>query len=633
MNSESRISVRRAIGAICISTVIIALGYMSTMRWQQSKTPAAFAAEPAQDHVDLGVTGSSSVVLHESGSSQTFVLTAFTDSPNCDTEQGLRLDSVTVEIMATANDEYTCRRPRSDVSVSIYDKKAGPPVASATLNYVFPMSSPERHSVRFDPPPILYATTTYTLVLAHDTYGVDVKSQLNQSMDLGLTSGYTLTTADLPNINNIGASPTGGKCTVPGNTPPPTVQWMLDDAAPYGLGEYEDPAKDGVATIHYSFGMNHNVLAVYYDPYIGSVTYSDTIGVITATYDAKLHNVQGWKSPESLAHELAGRLNAVSGGMVQVTLEEHEINDEWPIHKQGHLKWKPEDPSPVIDIPNWTSWTNNTWPFYKEIPCPSRRPCIFHLIPPERFDYQAFFLKDLRGDGRSITDLVNDGEVDEIWIISMPTSHLWESTHAVGKSGDGFWINGPPEVIPELEKTVTVMGFNNHRTVTEALHNIGHRVEWTLASLWSGNKGATCAANREDNHYNHYTRLYDCLEGAGTPIPPSSYGSLGIVHAAHNSPIATRTNINVADHGISTTSQRSDYFDWADFPDFPSPATTSPVNCHRWGCSHDGYLNWWFSNLPRGGGMEGTKYNNVWSYFLNPNCHPELGYARVENNP
>lgn len=67
---------------------------------------------------------------------------------------------------------------------------------------------------------------------------------------------------------------------------------------------------------------------------------------------------------------------------------------------------------------------------------------------------------------------IDSGKYDEIWLFGGPYFGFYES-RMVGRNAE--WCNSPPLKLDC--RTFVVMGFSYERTVTEMLHNLGHRVE------------------------------------------------------------------------------------------------------------------------------------------------------------
>ena len=55
---------------------------------------------------------------------------------------------------------------------------------------------------------------------------------------------------------------------------------------------------------------------------------------------------------------------------------------------------------------------------------------------------------------------------------------------------------------------------------------------------------------------------------------------------------------------------------WLTYPDVRE--RWRMVSCREWGCTARGYLNWWFSHLPRQSGKTDGVLNNWWAYVRDP---------------
>lgn len=206
-------------------------------------------------------------------------------------------------------------------------------------------------------------------------------------------------------------------------------------------------------------------------------------------------------------------------------------------------------------------------------------------------------------DNNNLCVRANSGEFDEVWLWADRSGGYWESI-LVGSSERIFWMNSSPLVRSDCSDPLAIMGFNYERTVDEALHSFGHRVENTVSYYLDG----TSAYNttKGDNWYEFDGQGYPCgwENGQWTCGTPDLRGYCGNVHFPPTSD---------EDYGYYDQDTRS-----FDCPNWNPKHTGQTINgnCSIWGCSHRGYLVWWYQNMPgRCNGLDkldDTKMPNWW---------------------
>ncbi len=276
--------------------------------------------------------------------------------------------------------------------------------------------------------------------------------------------------------------------------------------------------------LHYGVVTRLRVLTLYYDPVIDTVAYEDMWGPLpTVSYsNRRLHSILRWSDPgQSVARSVAA-LQRAAGGVVDIQVDENYL-DLWPMHIQGELVWAPRQsdetvtpgPSPtpyptVLYDPEFRQWTDDTFPAYPHIPSPRR--AWWPDVPEFDYDYLLTELQ-IPGVEESVAELLNQGRYDEVWIVADPTSNLGENNQVVPAGWPNpLDLNGDSPTASAVSQVSPVEGYNLERTSNEILHVLGHRAERVFASIADGNRMATCLVNRtENNHYNHFTRIYGLL--------------------------------------------------------------------------------------------------------------------------
>jgi hypothetical protein len=286
--------------------------------------------------------------------------------------------------------------------------------------------------------------------------------------------------------------------------------------------------------------------------------------IVHSEGDRPLHEVLRWNDPRTLTDEYIADLEECSGGYVH-----HEI-----------VKWRDIDAYPLKE--DGFRYTEEEY-----LRCWRAREG-FH--EPDRVDYRAVFAE------YGITERVERGEIDEVWLWAFPYSGFLESIMA-GRGA--YFCNAPPiEGIPTSRIFIT-MGFNYERGVGEMLEDFGHRTESILRHVYG-------SWEHEETHaWNRFT-LYD-------KVAPGK-SACGNVHFAPNS-----------DKDYDWGNERlvwSTCDDWLNYPNLTGQRRQ--VNCHDWGEGGTRvHHKWWLRRLPRAGGRTGGRLNNWWAYVVDFNRFPE----------
>ncbi len=192
---------------------------------------------------------------------------------------------------------------------------------------------------------------------------------------------------------------------------------------------------------------------------------------------------------------------------------------------------------------------------------------------------------------------VNRGEIDEVWIFNGPYFGFWEST-LVGPGS--YTYNSPPVPEPyDCERLIPIMGPSPER---EGLygHNEGHRMEATMTHVYGG---------WEQNRTSHSWDRFGLVDFQSSDY---EYSGCGSVHYPAN---------GIQDYDYANKDFANTYCeDFVNYPHLTDPESNlDNVNCHLWGCFHDGFMRYWFGHLPSNFGCGNDDVSsNWWTYFVDP---------------
>jgi len=278
----------------------------------------------------------------------------------------------------------------------------------------------------------------------------------------------------------------------------------------------------------------------------------------------RMHAAYGWTDPAWLANQMASDLQSNSHDVVRYKIVATNIVDDYPYFLDGY---KFDDDS------FHTTWTSR----------------VEHA---SMFDYARFV------NSNGITPRIISGEIDEVWLYTMPFVGTWESTMA----GDGgYWCNSPPVAGVPSERLFVIMGLNYERGVAEAIHSYGHRAESIMVHSYG-----TWLPNT-NNNWNTFTLQNKDLAGQG---------HVGNIHFPVN---------GTSDYDYANTTLVSSYHQrWYNYPDLGGNFSPEMVNVFTWSPGladpQRDYLRWWYNHLPHMSGR-GPDYflNNWWRYIADPN--------------
>jgi hypothetical protein len=292
--------------------------------------------------------------------------------------------------------------------------------------------------------------------------------------------------------------------------------------------------------------VHPKVLLVIYNPQIPSQN------------NRKLTEVLGWNDPDLLVEAFIADLQNASYGYANYSIAERIEVNRFPIKSDG-FAYTPEQ-----FVQAWQTQTG------------------FHAA--DEVNYQLI-LNDF-----NIVSKINNGSIDEVWLMGFPYAGFRESRMA----GPGaFFCNG--EVISNVPSTrrFIIMGFSYQRGVGEMFESLSHRAESILQQVFRNSIGAA--------HLWQRFSLYDKIAPGNSEV--------GTVHFAPNS----RADYDWANQKFVPSRCNN----WYKFPDLSSQPVM--VNCAEWG-NGDIRLHhiWWLKHFPHISGEANMISFNWWKYVIDP---------------
>lgn len=272
----------------------------------------------------------------------------------------------------------------------------------------------------------------------------------------------------------------------------------------------------------------------------------------------RMNEVYGWQNPVDLTNQIVQSFRTHSHDLVRYNIVGTQIVDAYPYLQDGFR---------YNDTTFDTAYTTGN---YHE----------------GTFDYVRFVNEN------NLTQRVDNGEIDEVWVYAFPGAGMWESAMA----GTGaYWINGVPYPETGGERAFVIMGWNFERGLAEALHSYGHRSESIMVhsyGSWEPN---------QNHNWNRFTLLDSQAPGLG---------GVGNIHF----PVNGTSDYDYGNSRMVT----SNADDWYNYPYFTGATRT--FNYREWDPtntdSHGGYMKWWYDHLPHMA-SKGTDHflANWWRYI------------------
>ena len=327
------------------------------------------------------------------------------------------------------------------------------------------------------------------------------------------------------------------------------VAWPLGSTAGLLAAEASTSSTPGVQTV--------NVLVINFDP------------VLKTRGNRKLHEEMNWSDPWQLTDKMVEDARACSGGYVNYRVVERIDHDGFTTFRDGFTYTE----EAFLEV----------WEKHRE------------KANPGMTSFQWMFRKfDLAAKIQAMN-------LREIWLWGAPYMS-WDELHwktpgdQVPYPTDNPWFYRPYDV-PDVGRTIWIMGWNYERGEGEMLESYGHRIESVL-SLTVG-RGVWDVRRNGENVWNRFTRVDKDFPGES---------EVGSVHYAPNS---------TSDYDWGNTNAVWTYADdWLTYPNLPRKKRLLNATSGGWE-GIVGHHLWWMRRLPRHPGVTDGFYNNWWQYIVN----------------
>ncbi len=280
---------------------------------------------------------------------------------------------------------------------------------------------------------------------------------------------------------------------------------------------------------------------------------------IPSQNNRKLSEYLGWNDPDTLVQSFIADMQYASYGYANYEIADRVEANRFPIKSDGFAY------TPDQYVQCWQSQSG------------------FHQ--PDAVNYQLI-LNDF-----NIVSRINDGSIDEVWLMGFPYAGFRESR--MGGPG-AFFCNGEVlENVPTNRRFV-IMGFSYQRGVGEMFESMAHRAESIVQQVFRNSFG-------QANLWQRFT-LYDKISPGNAEV--------GSVHFAPNS----QSDYDWGNPAYVPSRCRN----WLTFPDLTGQP--SNVNCTEWG-GGDIRLHhiWWLRHFPHITGETNMISYNWWKYVADPN--------------
>ncbi|MBC7187696.1 MAG: T9SS type A sorting domain-containing protein [Calditrichaeota bacterium] len=295
--------------------------------------------------------------------------------------------------------------------------------------------------------------------------------------------------------------------------------------------------------------------------------------IIDKVNKRRIHQVRGWADPLVLVFQLAEEFYQCSDGVVQYQIV--EIHDD--VQCFSRLD------GTFMSLDTLAYYFGSSGKLYGRS-TPGTLQYMAEIEDRVKFDYRAMI------DYHQFDQKRNEGRIMEVWVYSFPFAGMWES-QLVGPGA--FWYNSPPMDHPGLRRLLPVMGWNYERGIAEAMESYGHRSESALAHAY----GRWNPRAEPRNNWEIFTTIDKDRPGQA---------HVGSIHYPPN---------GMSDYDFGNHRYVNCYADnWKRYPILLDQNRV--LNCSEWGCSHVGYMRWWFSHLPRFVGVTDGILNNWWHYIV-----------------
>lgn len=335
------------------------------------------------------------------------------------------------------------------------------------------------------------------------------------------------------------------------------------------------------------------VAVIYEDPY-----YTNPDDSSDPLNGKRIHEIEGYFDPHKQVTEYAADFEEYSHGAVKIEIvEEHSIDDRLFCY--------------YADNETETSERVYVTPYQIHNDFIKDRKNIDGI--GLEYDYPAVL------DYTGVTEKVDAGEVNEVWIYNHPSCKMNESRF-MGEGG--FWCNSSPigygtgRDNAHNRKLVCVMFCNYERTVDLALHSFCHRVESIMSQLYYGESFHYFPNYSSFSGLKSDLRTFDKFFSHGTAyekVSDPGYAHIGTCHSPCN------TNV---DYGYSERAYINTFADeWDNYPYIDDNKDLARrVNCTEWGSTQYGYMKFFLTHIPHFKGINTHDPNdlhlNNWWYYL-----------------
>jgi len=300
-----------------------------------------------------------------------------------------------------------------------------------------------------------------------------------------------------------------------------------------------------------------NVIVINYDP------------ILKTKGNVRLHEYKKWSDPRDLTHKMCKDAFDASGGYVLYKIVDFIDYDGFPTKVTGYTY----DEKTFLDV------------LEKD-----------HNLAVRGMTSFARMFKQF-----NLTQRIKKENIGEIWLWGAPWFD-WDELHwktpgdKIPYQTDNPWFYRPYD-IPDVGRTIWIMGWNYERGEGEMLESYCHRIESVL-SLTVG-KGVWDHKKNPENPWVKFTRVDKDFPGES---------EVGSVHCAPNS---------TSDYDWDNMKEVETYADdWLTYPKLPRKKKLLNAETGGW----KGIINhhrWWMAHLPKNPGVTDGFYNNWWQYIVN----------------
>ncbi len=280
----------------------------------------------------------------------------------------------------------------------------------------------------------------------------------------------------------------------------------------------------------------------------------------------KLHEFFGWNDPDRLTALLIRDLREASGGYADYEIAARIERDACPPFLSGFRY----DDEGILEAVRKKEW-----------------------IRGDRSSYARIFAEN------DLASRIKATGATEVWLWGSPGFHWDEYAMRIPDRERRLpptknpWFYRPYD-IPDLGKTIWVMGFSYERGESEMLESYAHRCEGILAlavgrGVWDG---------KRDDPWNRFTRVDRDHPGAS---------QVGGVHFAPNS-----------ERDYDWGNERyvwTQALDWRNYPKLTGAGAWMNFR-DGWGPDGATHHKWWLGLLPKAPGRTKWGWNNWWRYIL-----------------